>query len=359
MKKKSVSGKIKFRPGFEFLRYVVAILLAIIIAIIIILLVSDEPGTALYKFLIGPVTKERYVRNVIELMIPLMFAGLGVSLLLRVKVFNMAAEGMFYAGGLAAAAVGCMVSMPAGIHPAVALIASGLAGALVSFIPTIFKVKFDANIIVSSLMMNYIVFQIGDYILKYFLRDPDVASRIISYTYKSTAVLPQIRKVHIGIFIIIVLLIAAYLFLFKTRWGYAVRLVGENSKFAQYSGIKTMKVILVIQLIGGFIVGLGGGVQILGTTSRFNWEWRPGYGWNGLVVAVIAKYNPKMIPFAAFILAYMTIGSDIMSRATDVPNEVVSIIQGIMIILVISAGFLSGLKERMLIKSKKTALEEV
>lgn len=351
-------SKIKAKFSFEVIRYAAALLLAIAIAIVIMILVSKEPGTALAKFLLGPLTKQRYMVNVIELMISLMFTGLGVALILRIKVFNIAAEGMFYAGGIVAATVGCMVSLPYGIHPLVAVFCAGLAGALIAFIPAIFHLKFEANIIVSSLMLNYIVFQVGDFVLKTFLRDPKVQARIISYQYKPSALIPQIGGINSGILVALLFVVVTYLFLYKTRWGYAVRVLGENSKFAKYSGIRTSRLIMLVQLVGGFIIGVGGGIQILGQSQRFTWEWRSGYGWDGLVVAVIAKYNPKMIPFAAFLLAYMRIGSDIMSRATDIPNEVVSIIQGIMIILIISGGFLSGLRQKLLIKAAKASMKE-
>ena len=74
---------------------------------------------------------------------------------------------------------------------------------------------------------------------------------------------------------------------------------------------------------------------------RFNWEWRSGYGWDGLIIAIIARNNPKFVPVGAFLLAYLRIGSDIMSRGTDVQNEVVSIIQGVIIILIAATGFLA------------------
>lgn len=350
--------KLKAKFSFEVVRYVAALLLAVLIAVVIIFLVSKEPVVALEKFLLGPLSKERYMINVLELMIALMFSGLGVALILRIKVFNIAAEGMFYAGGIVAAAVGCLVTLPTGIHPVVAVLLGGVAGALVAFVPAIFYQKFEANIIVSSLMLNYIVFQVGDFVLKSYLRDPKVQARIISYQYKPSALIPEIGGINSGILVALIFVIVTYLFLYKTRWGYKVRVLGENSKFARYSGINTTKVMMLVQLAGGFIIGIGGGIQVLGQSRRFTWEWRPGYGWDGLVVAVIAKYNPKMIPFAAFLLAYMRIGSDIMSRATDIPNEVVSIIQGIMIILIISNGFLSGLRQRMLIKSAKASMKE-
>ena len=115
----------------------------------------------------------------------------------------------------------------------------------------------------------------------------------------------------------------------------------RNKNFAKYSGIGVTGTILLSQIIGGAIAGLGGAAYMMGSQQRFNWEWRSGYGWDGLIIAIIARNNPKFVPVGAFLLAYLRIGSDIMSRGTDVQNEVVSIIQGVIIILIAATGFLA------------------
>ena len=128
---------------------------------------------------------------------------------------------------------------------------------------------------------------------------------------------------------------------------------GENKRFAKYSGIGVTSTILLSQIIGGALAGLGGAAYMLGSNQRMNWEWRSGYGWDGLVVAIVARLNPKFVPVGAFLLAYLRIGSDIMSRNTDVQNEVVSIIQGVIIILISAAGFLAKYKKKMTVKIVK------
>lgn len=351
--------KKKITVNFSVVRLLAALLLAILIAILIICMVSDTPGQAISKFLLGPFTKFRYFANVIELMIPLMFTGLAVSFVFSVKQFNLSVEGGFFAGGLAAAVVACKSALPAGIHPAAGLLAGLVLGALVVLIPAFLKFQFEANEVVSSLMLNYIVFKVGDWFLKNYLRDPAV-THVTSYEYQSTAKLPVLfENVHLGIVIIVVLLVAAWVLLYKTRWGYQIRLVGENALLAKSSGMNVAVIVLVAQLIGGAIAGLGGASYVLGATQRFTWGWRSGYGWDGLVVAIIARNNPAMVPLGAFILAYLRIGSDIMSRTTDVQNEVVAIIQGVIIVLVASVGFLNSVREKMVIRKALEAETEV
>ena len=335
-----------------------ALVLAVAIAVVIIFIVSDVPGEAIYKFLVSPLTNFRYISNVIELMIPLMFTGLAVALIFSVKVFNLSVEGGFYAGGLAAAAVACKLVLPLGLHPTVGLLAGCLAGTLVVFIPGVLKSGFGANEVVSSLMLNYVVFKVGDYILKAFLRDPAV-THVTSFEYAPSARLPVLfGNVYLGIVIVAVLLVAAWLLMFRTRWGYQIRLVGQNPLLAKSSGMNVVKVTLLAQVLGGAVAGLGGASYILGATQRFTWGWRSGYGWDGLVVAIIARNNPALVPVGALILAYLRVGSDIMSRTTDVQNEVVAIIQGIIIVLVASVGFLEGIRKKMVVKNALRTEEE-
>ena len=96
---------------------------------------------------------------------------------------------------------------------------------------------------------------------------------------------------------------------------------------------------------------------MMGSQQRFNWEWRSGYGWDGLIIAIIARNNPKFVPAGAFLLAYLRIGSDIMSRGTDVQNEVVSIIQGVIIVLIAATGFLAGYKKKLTVKMTREAAD--
>ena len=347
------SKKVKEMKKVELLRTLLAILTAVICAVVVIFLVSKEPLNAMYMFFVAPFTSTRYLASIIELMTPLLFTGLAVTFILQTKVYNLAVEGMFYAGGLCSALVATLMSMGAGIHAVTALLIGAIAGSLVAFIPAILKLKFEANEIVSSLMLNYIVFFVGDYLLKTYMKDAK-STHVVSLRFKETAKLIRFSKgIHFGLVIAIVLLVVAYVFLYHTRWGYAIRMCGENKRFAKYSGIGVTSTILLSQVIGGGLAGLGGAAYMLGSNQRMNWEWRSGYGWDGLVVAIVARLNPKFVPVGAFLLAYLRIGSDIMSRNTDVQNEVVSIIQGVIIILISAAGFLAKYKKKMTVKIVK------
>jgi len=340
---------------FEFLRTAIAILIAILLAFIIIFFISKDPLSAINEFLLGPISSFRHFGNVIEMVIPLIFASLAVSVMFQAKQFNMGAEGSFFIGAVAAAAIGIKFKLPGVIHPLVAIAAGGIVGGAANFIPAFLKARWKASELVSSLMLNYIMFDLGIYFINYYLRDP-YAGAMVSYQVNPTANLPQFiprTRIHAGVFIAILAVIVVYYFLYRTRWGFALRMTGINSMFADYSGINTNMVILYSQVIGGVIAGVGGATELLGMYQRFQWQALPGYGFDGIIVAILARNNPLLIPVAAIFLAYLRIGADLMSRMTDVPSEMVAVIQAIMIMLIAAEAFLSYWRHKMVVREAK------
>ena len=337
---------------FEFSRTLLAILIALVLALIIILVISDVPGEALKFFLIGPVDSLRHIGNVLEMMIPLIFTGLAVSVMFSSAQFNLGAEGAFFFGAIGASFIAVNWNLPPVIHPLIAILWGGVIGAVFCGIPGLLKIKWGASELVSSLMFNYIAFFFGLYLINYFLRDVN-AGAMVSYPLSESAKLIRLipkTKVHFGLLVAVAMILLSALFLYRTRWGYRIRVLGQNSVFAEYAGINTAVTIVLAQLAGGFIAGMGGAVEILGLYRRFSWQLLPGYGWTGVIVAILARNNPLYVPVAAFFLAYMRIGADIMSRKTDVPTEFVAIIQGVIIILVAADAFLASRRHRLVVK---------
>ena len=123
------------------------------------------------------------------------------------------------------------------------------------------------------------------------------------------------------------------------------------------SGLKVTGIMVAAQGIAGFIAGMGGGAELLGMYNRFKWTATPGYGWTGIVVALLARRNPLMVPLAACFIAYMNVGADIMPRNSDVGREMVSIIQGVMMLLIAADALLQGWKQRMIVKAAKAEEE--
>ena len=257
---------------FDIIRTIMSVLIALAISFVIIFMVSDQPLEAIKYLLIGPLTNKRSMGNVVESMIPLIFTGTGVCIMFSANQINLAGEGAFHIGGLIASCIAIKVT--AGfVSPFAALVCAGLAGALFTVIPAIMKITTTASEMVSSLMINYIALYFGNYMLNNVIGDPKASAA--SYKLSEASELPvliQGTRVHLGFIIAIAVAVLGYLFLYRTKMGYELRLAGENEEFARYSGVSIVKVIVLSQILGGFVAGLGGGVEMLSPIySRFTW----------------------------------------------------------------------------------------
>ncbi len=345
---------------FEAIRMVFAIIIALLISFVIIFFVSEEPVNAIVQLVTGPLKNKRSLANVLESMIPLIFTGTGVCIMFSANQINLAGEGAFHVGGLVAATAALKLTLPAGISPVACLLLSALAGAVLTAIPAFMRIKMEASELVSSLMLNYVALWFSTFILMQFICDPATGSA--SYSIPDAASLSSLMRgtrIHAGIFIALAAAILGYLFLYKTKMGYQLRIVGENEEYAKYSGIPIVKVILVSQLLGGLVAGLGGGVELLSPIyDRFSWTSSLGYGWDAIIICTLAKKNPLYTPAAALFLAYLRIGASVMSRTTDVSFEIVQITQAVIILFVVAEQFLSKYKHKLIAREAKEALRK-
>lgn len=340
---------------FELIRTLVSVFIAIVLAFGIILLVSDQPMEAIVTFITGPLSSKRYIGNIIETAIPLIFSGLAMSVVFQASLFNMGTEGVFFISGVVASAVAIFIPMPTVFHQVAVIGTGALVGAMVASIPGFLKAKWNASELVTSLMLNNIVLGLGLYFLNYKLRDVEAMS-VISYKFQETALLPNIvqgTRIHFGLILALVTVVVVYLILYKSKWGYEIRMTGLNKEFAKYSGINTFKVIILAHLISGFIGGMGGAVEVMGMHKRFQWTALPGYGFDGALVAMLARNNPIGVIGAALFLAYIRVGADLVARLSDVPAEMVSILQGVIILLISAERFLHSYKQKMVLKEVK------
>lgn len=359
MKQKKSMSVEQFNAWFEVLRFAVAILIAFGISFIIMSFSTDSPFSAIGNLFVGPLTSIRRFSTVLETMIPLTFAGLAVNVMFKANQFNLAAEGALFMGALVAAIIAIFMPGPPFLVIIAGMIAAGITGSLVCAIPGVLKIKWNCSEMVVSLMLNYVMLYLGTYIFNQVARDPDSAYKA-SYTFQDGVSLGNIiprTRLHAGIFIVIVFVIMVYIFMFKTKWGYKLRMTGSNIHFAKCAGISVAGVIMSSQLIGGFIAGVGGSTEMLGMYSRFQWSALPGYGFDGVILNILAKENPAYIPVAAFFIAYLRIGADYMYKQSDIASEIVAIIEGLVIVLVAATAFLAGFRHRMTTKVSKDLLE--
>lgn len=343
-----MNGLLKRFDKFEAVRLLLAFGIAIGISAALIFITSETPLYSLTTFLFAPMQKLKYFSNILEMMVPLTFTGLALCIVYQSRNFSLIADGCLYMGAVVASYIAIKMNMPAGWHPGVAMVLSAVIGGLIGTLPGIIKIRWEANELVTSLMFNYIFYFFGLFIINYYLRDPQ-ASVFASLKFQPTFALPRIlegTRLHAGFIFAMIAVAGVYFYIYKTKWGYELRTVGDNIEFARYSGINTTKVLIGSQFIAGALAGIGGAIEMSGMYGRFIWDVPMSYAWDGVIIALLAKNNPKYIPFTAFFLSYLRIGADLMSRRADVDNEIIAIIQAVMILLIAGERFLAHWKLR-------------
>jgi simple sugar transport system permease protein len=312
-----------------------ALLLAIAALVLVPVALSlSDPGGAIGTFLLGPVSDLRHIGNVVEAATPLMFTGVAIALMFRAGMFNLGAEGSFFLGAVFAAFAILRFPLPSWALAIVPPIVGGVIGSIVCAVPGALRARFGASELVTSLMLNYAALFLGLFVVNYTLRDPN-AGAMVSYAFPPEAHLPRLltgTRIHAGTIVALVACGLGGIYLFATRWGYAVRVVGANPGFARHLGLPAARVAIAVQLLGGFVAALGGAVEMQGLYVRFSWPDLPGAGWNGLVVAILAGNNPFLVPLSAFALSYLQVGGDLLSRDYAVPAELVGVIQALVIL---------------------------
>ncbi|HPF16769.1 MAG TPA: ABC transporter permease [Thermotogota bacterium] len=271
---------------------------------------------------------------------PLIFTGLAIALILKSGILNLGAEGQLFAGAVAGSLFAVIPNINGFIHIIIIFIAAAAAGSLWAVLPAYASIKKKDSEILVSLMMNYLAFYLGIYLIKTLIRDQD-SGGLMSVKFSPSAILPLINeryRLHMGI---IVACLTAVLFGFlikKTKWGLKIKMIGSNLNFAEYSGIDVKRQLFKVQLISGAIAGSAGIFELIGYHQRFLWQTTPGYGWDGVIVAIMASKNPFYVPFSALFLAYIRVGAQNMGRYSDVSPQLVKIIQGIIILFLAAEG---------------------
>lgn len=337
----------------DLLRMSLILLISVGLVLVIVFIASEEPFQAIHSFFIGPFTSIRRIGNIIEAAAPLMFTALAVIVIFRSGLFSMISEGAFFIGVLGAMVIGIAFPLPPIIHPLIALCVAALCGAFVASIPAFLRMKWGVSEVVTSIMLNYVIQFFSIYVVSYHFREIQ-SSSLASLLLLDTSKLPVIlsgTRIHFGIIIAFLASILIWFFLRSITLGLEINLVGDNYRFADNVGIKTNQVMFSAQVIAGTLAGLGGGVELLGMYTRFKWTASPGYGWTGIVVALLAKKNPLLVPLSAMFIGYINVGADIMARSSDVSREVVDIIQSVMMLLIASEALLQGWRQSLIVKS--------
>lgn len=316
---------------------VVAIVASFLIGSVFLLIVNVNPIEAYSALVKGAFGNSRLITTTIIKTIPLIFTGLAVTLAYRAGTFNIGAEGQLYLGALFAVWAGVSLSLPYPWHLVVALLFGVLGGLLWGAIPGYLKASRDMNEIIVTILMNYIAI----FSVSYFVHGPlkeegwNTQTPLVAEAAKLAPIWVGTR-LHGGIYLALISVALVYILLFHTTFGYRIRMVGANRNAARYSGIKATTIVVVAMALSGGLAGLAGAVEILGVQQRLIDNFSPGWGFDGIAVALVGRLHPVGALVAAFFFGAMRSGANAMQTAVRVDVVVVYIIQGLSIVFLIA-----------------------
>lgn len=279
----------------------------------------------------------RGIGNTLNAATPLILTGLSVAFGFRAGLFNIGAQGQFFLGGFAAAIVGTqLVGVPFPVAMLIAVLAGAAGGAIWGFIPGILKAWRGAHEVVVTIMLNSVAALFLNYLASDPFKDP-------SATFPRTpdvqpgALLPILldgTRLHGGIFLALIVAVATWFLLFKTTLGFEIRTVGANPNAARYAGIRPRLITVMTMSLAGSMAGLAGAAEILGITKNYPAEYNTTYGFDGIAVALLGRAHPFGVIAAALLFGVLRSGAGSMQRQTDIPVDIISIVQGVILLFV-------------------------
>jgi simple sugar transport system permease protein len=340
--------RLKQMPGwYTFLVSVAAVAVALLLGAMIIALAGGNPWASYAHIAKASFGSTGVFSDTMVKAIPLMLVGLACSLAFRMRLWNIGAEGQFFLGAFGASAVVLTPLLPETAPgwlfiPAM-ILAGMLCGALWGFIPGILKARFNVNEIISTLMLNYIAVAWNNYfIFAVWTEGGFQMSRVfpraawLPRLTDFSATVPALRGLttHAGLLLAVLAAVVVWYILYRSKWGYEIRLVGDNRNAARYAGISIARNTVLVMMVSGAIAGLAGMSEISGVVHRLQGSISPGYGFTGIIVAWLAKLNP-----AAVILVSILFGALILAGREIQPSGVPKLIQGIILVCLIASDF--------------------
>lgn len=308
-----------------------AMMIALAVAIALLLLLSATPLLAIRLFFIGPFSSLYNFGNMLGSSVVLIMAGIASSVALKSGSFNLGGEGQIYAGGLAAAltAIALGPAFPGGLGIAIGVLSAAAAAGLIGGISGWCKMKWGTNEMISSFLLSGAMTLVIDYLITGPFMDSQAnlltTSKIPQGMWLSRILKPS--SLSTAIIVAVAAAAAVHIWMFWTKSGFKLRMMGQSYRFAVYSGFNTKLLTWLPMFVSGALHGAGGALAVFGTYHACLKGFHIGMGWNGLAVALLAGYNPLLVIPAAVFYSWIESGARLAMQSSDVSSQIASIIQ--------------------------------
>ncbi|MEP9374439.1 ABC transporter permease [Mesorhizobium sp. KR1-2] len=327
-----------------------AIIATFVISSLLVLAAGASPLSVFYLVAKGAAGSQFALLETLTRATPLIFTGLAVAVAFRAKLWNIGAEAQLYIGGVVTVVLGTgALPLPSYLLIPIIMIAAMAAGALLLLGPAILKTRFGVDEVVTTLLLNFIVLLFVSMLLEGVLKDPTGLGWPQSSKVIADAQLPRIiqgKRLHYGFVIAVVAAIVAWVVMKKTVLGYEMRAVGNNKEAANFAGIPVNGVLIKTAILSGGIAALAGFSEVSGLKGNLTLDLSPGYGYSGIVVAMLAMLNPLGVIASAIFVAGIFVGADAMSRTAGVPSYIAQVMVATALLTMVTAILLTRYRVR-------------
>ncbi len=334
--------------------YVAALAAALAINTLVIAILRHDPWVAYKTALNDSLGSIGGFAQTLNRMTPLLLVAITFSLSRQVGLANIGMDGQIYVGGVLATGIGLSLA-PAGL-PAwqmVPLVLAGgaMAGAAFVLIAGVLRAAWGVSEIFTTVMLNFVAAYLVEFLCTGPWNDP-TAGEAITYPIPRTAALPMLITrggAHTGVLLACAVAVLTWGLLYRTVPGYEMRAVGANARAALIAGIGVTRVQLIALTLGGGLSGLAGAIEVAGVHERLLVGLTPGYGFMGILVAVLARYHPLVLIPVSFAFAVLVAGSDSLQRTVGFPASAVFLVQALVVIVIMVVEALRARRERYVI----------
>lgn len=313
---------------------------------------SGAPVLEAYALLVKGSLGSRFaISETLARSIPLIFTGLAAAMAFRAKLWNIGGEGQFYMGACAATLLGSgAITLPPYLMVPMLFAAGALAGGLLLLVPTILKTKLAVDEVVTTLLLNFIVLLFVNWLLFGPWKDPMAMGWPQAAPVIDEGTLPALlarTRLHAGLIVALAAALISWIYIRFTTWGYETRAVGANEKASRFLGIPVNVAAVRTALISGGLAGMAGVSELIGLKGYLTLDLSPGFGYTGIVVAMLAALKPMGVILAGIFVAVIYIGADSMSRTLAVSNYLADVITAISLLCVLVSALFTRYRIRL------------
>ncbi len=331
-----------------------AVTFTLLVSALLVLWAGAEVGQTYSLLLKGGFGSVFALSETLTRAIPLILTGLAATVAFKARLFNIGAEGQLYVGALAAVAVGGLhggtgFDLPPALLFVLMMLASALAGALLLLGPALMKTRLGVDEVVTTLLLNFIVLLFVSMMLDGVMKDPLAMGWPQSVGLMGELELSKLiaqTRLHSGLLWACALALGVWALLKFTVLGFDIRAVGANARAAAFAGVPVTRTVVLVAMLSGALAGLAGAIEVAGRTSYVTLDMSPGYGYTGIVIAMLAALHPLAVVAASVFVAGMLVGADSMSRAVGVPTYIADVIVAASLISVLVATLMTQYRMR-------------